>query len=75
MWLPVVPTAVPPSLSLMEPGFSGGPQASFLRREAHEASKPAVSTGFNGMHSLPIQVGDSVSDALRCPQIHAGFLA
>lgn len=67
----VVPTTIPLSLSrgsqasLVGPGesgFSGGPQASFLRGETHDASEPTVPTGWNVTHSLPIQVHDSVSD-------------
>lgn len=50
--------------SLRDPGFSGGPQASFLRGETHEATVP---TGLNVTHSLPTQVGDSMIDTLWWP--------
>lgn len=49
-----VDTVVP--LSLRQPDFSGGPHATFLRGETHEASEPAVSTGLNVTHSVCSQV-------------------
>lgn len=42
-----------PIFTLMGTVFSGGPQASSLRRETHEANEPALPTDLNVTHSLP----------------------